>query len=399
MSRFVRFSAFALLGLHVVACGDDESSTTKKPQPTPGEKLCASIADSLERCPGQTTPCDDALLKDCAGVVDILSGPFIEATRACVEAGTATATGCLVDALGGLSPSDAHKQLASAFCSTCAFGAPGCEDVFFSNDGSKYALGTVILPLSDAVTNQIAAECASDATCLGSFVSCAEGVLAKNALPTETAKCLIDSLISGNAAAPAGCTGEGGGGPGGGGPGSGGGGPGSGGGGPGSGGGGPSCDDPGPEPNDTFAGATKIADSISCFPIESSSQAGMVAGSADADYWAFDDDIDVCAGSCGNAGVCPTKPTLYVDSGTPGTRFCLFPECATTTSPELLACEGASSPAKADGVEGCCAMDADVVMHVECTVGSSTLTTVVVRVDQPAADECAPYAYTLTHSE
>ena len=38
-------------------------------------------------------------------------------------------------------------------------------------------------------------------------------------------------------------------------------------------------------------------------------------------------------------------------------------------------------------------------MHLECTSGSSTLTTFVVRVDQPGFDDCAPYDFRLTYTE
>jgi hypothetical protein len=402
MSRFVHFATLGLFTLCFVACGDDETAPDKKHQPTPGERLCSAIGDSLEQCPGQSTPCDQALLTDCASVVDILSGPFLDGTRACIEAGTSTATGCLVAALGALTPSAAHKELASAFCSSCAFGAPGCEDVFFSSDGSKYALGTVILPLGDAVTKEITAECTGSATCLGTFVNCAEEVLAKHALPTETAKCLVDSLVSGTSPAPTGCSGSGGSGPGSGGagPGSGGSGPGSGGSGPGSGGSGATgCSDPGPEPNDTIGSGTTIQDSLSCFPIESSSQGGMVAGSEDVDYWSFPSATDICAGSCGVPELCPTKPTLHVDQATQATRFCLFPQCATTSSPDVVDCQAGSTPATDTGVSGCCATGSDVVMHFECTQGSSTLTEMIVRVDQPGGNACAGYAYTLTHTD
>jgi hypothetical protein len=199
MSHLARFSAAVLVSLLVAGCGDDETGEVDPPEPTPGEQLCASIESSIEGCAG-ASPCDQALVTDCADVVDVLSEPFIEGTRACVDDDASSPTGCLIQGLAGLTPTAAHKNLASAFCSTCAFGAPGCEDVFFSNDGSKYALGTVILPLSDGVVTEVATECASGATCAATFVNCAQGVLTKRALPTETAKCLVESLVSGGSA-------------------------------------------------------------------------------------------------------------------------------------------------------------------------------------------------------
>ena len=198
MNGLIRFGAatLSLCALVVVGCGSDEESAGEVDEPTPGELLCTSIEESIGECASKTA-CDDALVADCADVVDILSEPFIETTRNCVDDKAGSPTGCLVKGLGGLKPTAAHKALAAAFCSNCAFGAPGCEGVFFSADGSDYALGTAILPLSDAVVSEVTAECTGGPTCAGTFVNCAQGVLTKRALPTETAKCLVESLIAG----------------------------------------------------------------------------------------------------------------------------------------------------------------------------------------------------------
>ena len=198
MHRLFRFSIalVSLSALVAVGCGSDEESADKVDEPTPGELLCASIEDSIQQCAAKT-PCDDALVADCADVVDVLSEPFLESTRACVEDKAGSPTGCLVKGLAGLTPTAAHKNLASAFCSTCAFGAPGCESAFFSADGSENALGTAILPLSDDVVAEIAGECASGVTCAATFVNCTQGVLTKRALPTETAKCVVENLVAG----------------------------------------------------------------------------------------------------------------------------------------------------------------------------------------------------------
>jgi hypothetical protein len=187
----------SLSALVAVGCGsDEEESAEEVDEPTPGELLCASIESSIQECAAKT-PCDDALVADCADVVDVLSAPFIESTRTCVEDKAGSPTGCLVKGMAGLAPTAAHKELAAAFCSSCAFGAPGCEGVFFSSDGSEYALGTVILPLSDEVVAEIGGQCATGLGCAASFVGCAQGVLTNRALPTETAKCMVESLIAG----------------------------------------------------------------------------------------------------------------------------------------------------------------------------------------------------------
>lgn len=153
-------------------------------------------------------------------------------------------------------------------------------------------------------------------------------------------------------------------------------------------GGGSACDDQGPEPNDTLATATKINDSVSCFPVTKSTQSGTLGDGDLVDLFSFPQSIDVCAG--------PLKPTVNPLGALTAARYCLFPVCALPDIPEILECEGASTYTQWNGLEGCCGYDTPVTMHLECTAGSSTSTQYFVRVDQPGADECTDYSYELT---
>lgn len=153
--------------------------------------------------------------------------------------------------------------------------------------------------------------------------------------------------------------------------------------------GGSTCNDPGPEPNDTVATATKDTSDVSCFPVTSTQRHGVLGGGDAADFYAFTNSTDVCAG--------PSKVVVHPISILAGTQFCLMPQCATTDVPEILVCEGSSTYTTVSGLEACCATDTNVQMHLECTSGSSTLTTFLVRVDQPGFDDCAPYDFALTY--
>ncbi|MDI1481479.1 hypothetical protein [Polyangium sp. y55x31] len=188
----------------------------------------------------------------------------------------------------------------------------------------------------------------------------------------------------GGASSSSGTGGAGGGGTGGGGAGGGGAG---GGGAGGSGGGGPVCDDPGPEPNDTKDTATKIATSISCSPVTEDTRAGVLDGETDIDIYSYPNGIDVCAG--------PAKPWLKAYATKPTTWFCLIPQCATKDIPDILECQDGQYYSL-NGMEACCNQGADVLMHVECTAGGSTLTSYLVYVDQPGVNECTDYGYELT---
>ncbi|HET6584557.1 MAG TPA: hypothetical protein VFG69_13940, partial [Nannocystaceae bacterium] len=97
----------------------------------------------------------------------------------------------------------AHRAFASAFCSNCALGVSGCEDTLFDTEESDLAVaGAIITPLGDALVQKLQDECTSGLTCLATFSSCAQGVLAQEAIPTDTLQCVIDGWVSGDADEP-----------------------------------------------------------------------------------------------------------------------------------------------------------------------------------------------------
>jgi hypothetical protein len=181
--------SLALTGAVVAAC--DGGETERNEPKSPGERLCQAIADAIQGC-GMATPCDQALVADCAELVSSFSDPYLEAAADCIEAGGIPQQ-CLVDALGALQPTAAQAAFAAQFCSECALGIPGCEEQVFGS--GEYAIaGKIILPLGDELVGDLAAECATGLTCAATFVSCAQGVLAKRAIPENTLQCLFDTL-------------------------------------------------------------------------------------------------------------------------------------------------------------------------------------------------------------
>ena len=129
-------------------------------------------------------------------MVGILADPFLEAATACIEGGTSPIT-CLGTSRTALTPTAAHQAFAKQFCSECALGVPGCEDAFFGAPDSKTAIaGAFILPLGDGMVDELASECASGLGCAATFMTCAEEVLAKRALPQETLRCVVHSLTT-----------------------------------------------------------------------------------------------------------------------------------------------------------------------------------------------------------
>jgi len=192
----MRFDRTFVLGFAVVllaACngGDDGGQT-------PAQRYCAAVETQQTTC-GTASACDEAILTDCSGVTAILNDAYVDESANCVEAG-GSALGCLVESRAAVAPSSAHQAFASAFCQNCGLGISGCEETLFDTAESDLAIaGAIILPLGDSLVGKLQSECTSGLTCLATFSTCAQGVLAQEAIPTETLQCVLDGWISGNA--------------------------------------------------------------------------------------------------------------------------------------------------------------------------------------------------------
>lgn len=168
--------------------------------PTPAERFCEAAAGAMEPCDGPGG-CQEALLADCAGVAGLLNDNYLDQSATCIDAGGEMVP-CMRDSTAALTPTQAHRDLAAAFCSSCALGVSGCEDLFFSDgDDDTARLGAVIVPLSDGLADQIASECASGLTCAATFSSCSQSQIAKAGLPTEAIGCLVEEVFLGGSGA------------------------------------------------------------------------------------------------------------------------------------------------------------------------------------------------------
>jgi hypothetical protein len=175
----------------LAACGSDEGvGTDHIEEKSAAERFCDTLSDYVNGC-GPKSPCDEGLVNDCADVAGILSDGYLSSAEKCIRDGIAP-TSCLVSAVSGLQPSAAHRAFAETFCGECAFGVSGCVEAFFAGGtGDTQLVGNLVLPLGDGLVQEIAAECASGLTCLATFASCAQGVLAKRAIPEATVSCLL----------------------------------------------------------------------------------------------------------------------------------------------------------------------------------------------------------------
>jgi hypothetical protein len=187
---------FAATALCAVGCGDDESappaSGADAAKLTPAERMCQSLADAINGC-GAATPCDQALVADCADMVGLLSDSYLESAATCIEGGGVAQT-CMVDALAALEPTAAHASFGHTFCETCGFGMPGCEETLFGGESEFAVLGKLLFPFSDALVSEVASTCVSSALDCPSLPQCVQGVIVAHALPENTVQCVVDNL-------------------------------------------------------------------------------------------------------------------------------------------------------------------------------------------------------------
>lgn len=171
----------------VIPGGDDGESAESQAIAT---DICAAAMANVKRR-GGGSECDDAILADCADVVGMLSAPYLKAMSACLGAGEVPAL-CILAATMSLEPTAAHRGLARAYCDECLFGLSGCEDVFYFGEDDQFGLGSIALPFSDELVQQIAEECTQDLTCSVDLPACAQDVLVNHLVPEKTVLCLIN---------------------------------------------------------------------------------------------------------------------------------------------------------------------------------------------------------------
>ena len=206
---FTRRSAASILpslllgaALTALGCGGGKS---EQPEPTPAAAFCGTLSEYVHACAAAATPCDQAMIEDCASVVGLVSDGFLRTASDCIQAGGSPFT-CLAGAIQGLAPSAAHEAFVAQFCDECAFGVGGCEDVLLGRSEGPPELAVasaLVLPLGDSLVDALRAECATGLGCLATFPQCAQKVLAQQVIPENTLQCLLDSLSGTMPDAPA----------------------------------------------------------------------------------------------------------------------------------------------------------------------------------------------------
>lgn len=150
------------------------------------------------KCKDTVGPCDGTLGTQCANFEKGVSPTTATAAKDCLESGVCGAGTCLTRAAKAAKPTQAHTDLATKYCSTCApdLNPKDCTSQFFASK-SKGA-GVVVLPYPEAVATAVANACTTDpGTCRATFTTCANDTIAttlNGLVPPELASCITSSF-------------------------------------------------------------------------------------------------------------------------------------------------------------------------------------------------------------
>lgn len=157
---------------------------------------CESAKASYRTCEG-SSGCDLTLAAGCGTLGKALSAATLTAVQNCLESGICGNAGCLTRAQKAVAPTQAHLDLAAAYCSECVPGLEGCGDDFYAPSGRLP--GLLVLPYSESVAVAIKDACTTGERCQSTFTNCALDTIAQvvgSALGTNVANCAIDAFQS-----------------------------------------------------------------------------------------------------------------------------------------------------------------------------------------------------------
>jgi hypothetical protein len=160
--------------------------------------FCGQAKTANTRCK-EPSSCDGLLEGSCTKLSDVVSKSTLDGARDCLDSGVCGVSACLTRAQKGAQKSDAHTQLASDYCSSCAPSVADCEASFF--DKTKKLPGVLVLPYGDSVVSAIDQQCTGSTGCAAKFTQCVHDVAAQSvgdALDPDTAQCVLDAFGKGD---------------------------------------------------------------------------------------------------------------------------------------------------------------------------------------------------------
>lgn len=178
-----------------VACANNTEGRDTGPTDG-GEGACPAVMARAAEC--SSSACIDGITSQCEFLAGLVNDDFEVAFGACL--GTDAPLGdCMLQGRAAVTPTDAHRTFATAFCANCVtLPAAPCEVGFFDEDSPETGVaGTFILPLTDELAMAATERCTDSATCGADVADCIASVLADQGVSMTTATCLGDAFVSG----------------------------------------------------------------------------------------------------------------------------------------------------------------------------------------------------------
>jgi len=177
------------------ACANNAPSGDTGPRDG-GDGACPAIEARAAEC--GPSECISGITSQCEFLAGLVNDDFERAFGACL--GTDAPLGeCMLEGRAAVTPTDAHRTFATAFCASCVtIPAAPCEVGFFDEDSAETGVaGTFILPLTDELALQAAERCTDGPTCGADVADCLAGVLRDQGVSMITASCLGGAFVDG----------------------------------------------------------------------------------------------------------------------------------------------------------------------------------------------------------
>ena len=202
MLRSLAASSVLAALLVVAGCSSESSGDPNAGEvASAGTGICGSAASWKDACTSAPSACDETIVGTCSDVTSLLNASILDGAKSCLDEDgcDVSPTKCLAKSVASAKKTEAHKNLAKAFCGCLLTGESACVGAIDDDDGPAKAALAIAVPLSDDLANAIAESCTTTPGCAATFSACAQGVVTKKiaeTLSAEAAGCVAKSILS-----------------------------------------------------------------------------------------------------------------------------------------------------------------------------------------------------------
>jgi hypothetical protein len=192
--RLIRIAGVIAAGIAGLAGAGCEDDSHRSGGP---DDFCGVMRGYISAC-GTLSPCESAIVRDCATVETSFATSFIEEIASCMRA-LGTPMHCIAEAFDTTVSSARLESFSTTICLECGSGAGPCEAEVTAGtaDHALARAGRLARVLSPSLLDAVETECATGSGCADTFEVCAAGVLARS-LPAESVACVMAAVLDGD---------------------------------------------------------------------------------------------------------------------------------------------------------------------------------------------------------